>query len=578
MARDPDDGAAFVFDLVDDDAADPGATRTIGIDDRDRPDDGEGGDGDGDGGPAGPGEGPDGLPAGGPASGGQALTWRRAAPVLALVAVALGTGLGVDAARDAARMDRMREVPGGVADLSVPLGEEWSWSGKVDVGEGTTDVAVLGDALVFESDGELVALDPATGEEAWTVVLGEGAECGPTVSPVWDDPVTPALVCLQERGQDTEVFVVGPDGEASRPRLLDAADTREFGPPHTGPDGTVLRARRAGPGTQVPSDVRCDTSGECSGSITNGRDLVLRAEDAVTGEERWRVTIPFRPTEATLCTSTFGSAWGSSGNRIHLIGQLAPDAFGARVRADLVNVEGCGVQAAVTASGVLLGSRLEPGSSVVGRLGSGGYLGMSWDDVARTLMYAADGTTVGEVAGYVITPKATDQVGADTLLAIDEPRRRLAAHDADGSARWDIALQSGGQEFLAQVGETAVITSGAGTVRGLDLATGEERWLWDGSDPDEETDGGYFGTAYVVQAFTDGEVVLLLAEGSGTVARGMVALDAGTGELLWEEAGGARTMLDPHDGDVVRQGVTGDLIAVDGHLLEVGSLGVRGLG
>ena len=568
MARDPDDGAAFVFDLVDDDAADAGATRTVGVNDRDRPADGADGNDDG----------TDGLPAGAPAAGGQVLTWRRAAPVLALVAVALGTGLGVDGARDAARMDRMREVPGGVADLSVPLGEVWSWSGKVDVGEGTTDVAVLGDALVFESEGELVALDPATGEEAWAVGLGEGAECGPTVSPVWDDPVTPALVCLQERGRYTEVFVVGPDGAASRPRLLDAADTREFGPPHTGPDGTVLRARRTGPETRLPSDVRCDTSGECSGSVTNGRDLVLRAEDAVTGEERWRVTIPFRPTEATLCTSTFGSAWGSSGNRIHLIGQLAPDAFGARVRADLVNVEGCGVQAAVTASGVLLGSRLEPGSSVVGRLDSGGYLGMSWDDVARTLMYAADGTTVGEVAGYVITPKATDRTGADTLLAIDEPRRRLAAHDADGSARWDIALQSGGQEFLAQVGETAVITSGAGTVRGLDLATGEERWLWDGSDPDEETDGGYFGTAYVVQAFTDGEVVLLLAEGSGTVARGMVALDAGTGELLWEEAGGARTTLDPHDGDVVRQGVTGDLIAVDGHLLEVGSLGVRGLG
>ncbi|MFJ3402928.1 PQQ-binding-like beta-propeller repeat protein [Promicromonospora sp. NPDC090134] len=571
MAHDPDEGAAYVFDLVDDDAAEPGvllgATPAGGTDGQEPADGRAGADGAG-------------AWAGGPApSGGQVVTWRRAAPLLALLAVALGTGVAVDGARDAARMERMRDVPGGVADLSAPLHETWAWQGKVDLGEGMTDVAVLGGDLVFESEGELVALDPATGEESWTVELGAGPECGPTVSPVWDDPRTPALVCLQERGRETEVVVVRPGGATSAPRLLPAADTARYGQPHTGPDGTVLRALRVGPETPLGEDVRCDESGDCTGQIVDGRDLVLRAEDAVTGEERWSVTVPFHATEAGRCTSTFSAAWGSSENRIHLSGQLAPEAFGARVLADLVNVEGCGVQAAVTSSGVLLGSRLEPGSSVVGRLDSGGYLGMTWDDVTRTLLYDADGATTGEISGYVIDPRSTDEAGPATLLAIDEPRRRLSAHEADGTARWDIALQSGGQEFLAQVGETAVITTGAGTVRGLDLATGEERWTWDGSDPDVTAEGGYFGTAYVAQAFTDGEVVLLLAEGNGSVARGMVALDAGTGEVVWDEAGGGPgTTLDPHDGDVVRQGVTGDLIAVDGHLMEVGSVGVRGLG
>ncbi|MFI2361634.1 PQQ-binding-like beta-propeller repeat protein [Promicromonospora sp. NPDC019610] len=576
MAREPDEGAAYVFDLVDDDAAEPGvlrgAARAGGTDGQEPADGRPGADGTDPGGA--------GAWAGGPApSGGQVVTWRRAAPVLALLAVALGTGLAVDGARDAARMERMRDVPGGVADLSAPLDETWSWQGKVDLGEGMTDVAVLGGDLVFESEGELVALDPATGEESWTVDLGGGPECGPTVSPVWDDPRTPALVCLQGRGRETEVVVVRPGGATSAPRLLPAADAARYGQPHTGPDGTVLRARRVGPVLPLGEDVRCDESGDCDGQIVDGRDLVLRAEDAVTGEERWSVTVPFRSTEAAQCTSTFSAAWGSSENRIHLRGQFATEAFGARVRADLVNVEGCGVQAAVTSSGVLLGSRLEPGSSVVGRLDSGGYLGMTWDDVTRTLLYDADGATTGEVRGYVITPKSTDEAGPATLLAIDETGRRLSAHEADGTARWDIALQSGGQEFLAQVGETAVITTGAGTVRGLDLATGEERWTWDGSDPDVTAEGGYFGTAYVVQSFTDGEVVLLLAEGNGSVARGMVALDAGTGEVVWDEAGGGPgTTLDPHDGDVVRQGVTGDLVAVDGHLMEVGSVGVRGLG
>ncbi|MGW2094752.1 outer membrane protein assembly factor BamB family protein [Promicromonospora sukumoe] len=567
MARDPDEGAAYVFELVDDDVAGPGASPApagaVGPDGQEPPGHADGADG------AGP----------PPPPGTPPLTWRRTAPFVALLAVALGTGLAVDGTRDAARMERMRDAAGGVSDLSAPLGESWSWSGKVDLGEGMTDVAVLGDDLVFESEGELVALDPASGEEAWTVELGDGPECGPTVSPVWDDPRTPSLVCLQERGRETEVVVVGPGGATSRPRLLPAADTARYGQPHTGPDGTVLRARRVGAEAPLDPDVRCDASGECVGQISQGRDLVLRAEDAVTGEERWTATVPFRPTDAALCTSTFGAAWGSSENRIHLSGQLAPDAYGARVRADLVNVEGCGVEAALTASGVPLGGRPEQGSSVVGRLDSGGFLGMTWDARVRTTLYDADGATVGDVAGYVISPKTTDGVGPATLLSIDELRRRLSAHDADGAARWDVALQSGGQEFLAQVGDVAVITTGAGSVRGLDLATGEERWLWDGSEPGTDADGGYFGTAYVVQAFTDGQVVLLLAEGNGSVARGMVALDAGTGEVVWEQAGGGPgTTLDPHDGDVVREGISGDLISVDGHLMEIGTLGVRGLG
>jgi outer membrane protein assembly factor BamB len=169
-------------------------------------------------------------------------------------------------------------------------------------------------------------------------------------------------------------------------------------------------------------------------------------------------------------------------------------------------------------------------------------------------------------------------VGPPTLIAIDELGRRMTAHEADGTARWDITLQSGGQEFIAQVGETAVISSGAGTVRGLDLATGEDRWVWDGSSAGSDPDGGYFGTIYVAQAFTDGELVLLLSETAGG-ARGMVTLDAATGEVIWEQTGGgALTTFDPRNGQVVERGISGDLVAVDGHLVEVTSTGVRGLG
>ncbi|PUB28963.1 putative pyrroloquinoline-quinone binding quinoprotein [Promicromonospora sp. AC04] len=555
MGRDPDEGAAFVFDLVDDEAADADAPTSPAGADGDDSQEGE------------------------PPPGGLGPRWRRAVPVVTVLAIALGTGIAVDGVRDAARMERMRDVSGGVTDLSSPLDVMWAWTGAVDLGEGTTDVAVLGDELVFESEGRLVALDPATGDETWTVSLGEDPECGPMASPAWDDPRTPSLVCLQGRVAEREAMVVGPGGATSAPRVLGAADAAEHGLPHTGPDGTVLRGRRAGPASEVDRDVTCDLVGECSGYVRTGRDLVLRAEDAVTGEERWTVTVPFRVTEAVQCTRRFGGEWGGSENRVDLSGQLDPDAFGARVWSDLVNVEGCGVQAAVTPDGVLLGAELEPGTSYMDALGTGGYLGTSWSDVPRTTLYDADGDVVAEVSGYVIVQKSTDESGAAVLLAIDDLGRRLSAYETDGTARWDIALQSSGQEFLAQVGETVVITTGAGTVRGLDLATGEGEWLWDGSTAPGDSDGGYFGTAYVVQTFTDGELVLLLTETDGTGTRGMVALDAATGEMVWEQAGGgAAGVFDPRGGDVLERGVTGDLIAVDGNLLEVSSVGVRRLG
>jgi outer membrane protein assembly factor BamB len=544
MARDPDGGDAFVFDLFDDDA------------------------------PA------DAAPEGSTAPVMPGRTRRIATHAAAVLAIALGTGIAIDGAQDHERMERMRDIAGGVADLSSPLRQTWAWSGVVGPGETTTDVAVLGDVLAVESDDGLVALDPATGAEVWTVPLRADADCGPMVPPTWIDPATESLVCLQGTGGDREVVAVGPDGPTSAPRALDAATARRYGVPHTGPDGTVLRARRVGPPSAVDlSGAVCTSADECTGMITEGRDLVLRAEDAVTGAERWTVTVPFRAVDATQCTRTYGASWGSSQTRLVISGQLAPDAFGARVTADLVDLTGCGVQAAVTPDGTVLGAELEPGTSLVMSLREGGYAGTSFDGVAGATLYAADGDVVGEITGYPRRPRAIDGSEPAALLGVDEPGRRLRAYAADGTPRWDVTLQSGGQDFLAQVGDTAVITTGAGKVRGLDLATGAERWVWDGSDPSAEDDVGYFGNAHVAQAFTDGEVVLLLTEGETGSTQGLVALDASSGAVVWERPGGGTvTSFDPTDRGLVEQGIVGGLVAVDGNLLEVTPRGVRGLG
>jgi len=559
MARDPDEGDAYVFDLVDDDAP----------------------------GDAAPAEAADGASEGHElresmvsASGSPGRKRRTTAQVAAVLAIVLGTGLAVDGVRDSDRMQRMRDVPGGVTDLSAPLAQTWAWSGTVGTGESADDVVVLGDVLAFESDDGLVALDPATGEEVWTVPLRHDADCGPMTTATWTRLAASELVCLQGAGPDREVVVVGPDGATSPPRALGVADTRRHGLPHTGPDGTVLRARRVGP----PSDVdvgtaRCTESGECSGTVRAGRDLVLRAEDAATGEERWTVTVPFRAAPAAQCTRRFGGAWGSSENRLVLTGQLAPDAFGARVKPGHIDVDGCGVQAGVTKEGALLGVDLEPGTGRVTDLDQGGYVGTNFGGVARATLYAADGGVVGEMIGYPMGPRTTDEVEPAMLFGVDEPGRRLRAYDLDGTPRWDITLQSGGQDFLAQVGDTAVVTTGAGSVRGLDLATGEERWTWDGTDSPPGDPGGYFGTVHVAQAFTDGELVLLLTEGDGGGTQGLVALDAGSGAVVWHREGGTQvTSFDPSANGPVDQGIVGALIAVDGHLLEVAPRGVRGLG
>src|SRR5690606_39983026 len=65
-------------------------------------------------------------------------------------------------------------------------------------------------------------------------------------------------------------------------------------------------------------DAVCTSAGECSGTVRTGRDLVLRAEDAVTGAERWTATVPFRSADAVQCTATYDAAWGGSASRIVL--------------------------------------------------------------------------------------------------------------------------------------------------------------------------------------------------------------------------------------------------------------------
>jgi hypothetical protein len=561
MARDPDEGGAFVFDLVDDELAGGGAPSASGRD------------GLADGGPDG-GD-PDGVvPEAGGAPPLDALgrRLRTLAPVAAMLAIALGTGFAVDGMRDAARIERIREMPGGVVDVSAPLEEVWAWEGQVgaeDSMEGFATADLQG-VLAFRSEGALVGLDPASGERAWSVPLGEDPECGPLAYPGMERLATSSIVCLQGAGAAREAIAVGPGGVVSEPRALDAADDRRYGTPRPGPDGTVLRAKRIGPESAMDvGDARCAVlTGECSGTVEAGRDLLLRAEDAATGELRWSVTVPFRATAAGNCTSWGGFPWGGW-EELSADGALAPDVFGAQIGAGIVDLWGCGIWAAVTADGVPLRTDAVPGSATVFAVGNGGYATTTFDRAEseggeRTTLFDSDGDVVGEIPGYATGPQATDGADAATLLGYGESGYRMLSYEADGTERWDVAVQEGSPEFLAQVAGTMVTASWTGSVHGFDLATGEERWTW---EPGEIPEAASFGNGYASKAFTDGRFVLLLLH-SEAGSTELASLDVTSGESAWDWT----------TADVVSLEQDASLISVDGHLLAITPQSIRGLG
>ncbi|MEU4360832.1 PQQ-binding-like beta-propeller repeat protein [Promicromonospora sp. NPDC023987] len=554
MARDPDQGGAFVFDLVDDDTADLDAPLA-------RSGTAAGSD-------------PDGaeIDTGEPAPSAELGRRARAlAPVAAVLAIVLGTGFAIDGLRDDRRMERMRDVPGGVVDVSSPLEETWAWEGAVGSplvtaqGRGN-DVALLGDLLAFQSGRELVALDPATGDEAWVIPLGSFPDCGPTGAAGWDEVTTPTLVCLTGSPEAREAMVIGPDGVIAGGRPLDAADERRYGHARPGPDGLVLRAKRVGPEPAEGSgDAECTESWECTGTVESGRDLEVRAEDAVTGEERWTATVPFRPTPAEQCNNWSGISWDSADSAMDLDEMIDTDSFGAQFTGGLVQLHGCGVTAGLTSGGEVLGLETEPGAGGVISLRAGGYIEYEYDDDGvRTTLYASDGGVVDEVDGYVSEPGALDSPEPGALLAFGGEESRLRAYGTDGTMLWDAAALDGAQVFIAQVGGSAIVGSWSGAVYGLDLANGEERWTWGDPDPNDEGPGDLF----VTRGFTDGRSVLLVTHG-GAGASGLVALDALSGELLWERPGST---------DLDEAGFMNGMVAVDGNLLEITPQGVRGLG
>lgn len=558
MAGDPEEDDAVVFDLVDDDAVAgevpsghaPAARAGAAGADLD----------------GAPGSSADETSLGQSLLGGAlGAQLRLLAPVAAVLAIALGTGYVLDGVREAARIDAIREVGGGVVDVSAPLAERWEWAGAVGSGAfgaegGPAQVAALGDLLVFVSDGDLLALEPASGAEAWAIPLGEDPECGPTGYPGRVPIATATVVCVSGPRADREVIAVGPDGVPSAPRALDPADLARYGSARPGPAGTVLRAERAGPGSAPDrGDARCATPDECTGTVESGRDIVVRAADAVTGEERWTVTAGFVATPAAACTTRRNRTWDGTISSVSA-DVLDREAFGARIGTGHVDLYGCGANASITAEGALLRGVGEPGDGLIAGLTTGGYVASTYGSTTHNTLYSADGEAIAELVGHAFEASVVDGVG--TLLGADENGSRLHAYEPDGTPRWAGAAGSRFVWFAAEVGDTAVLLADDGGVHGLDVATGHERWVWTPAERAE--DAAPWNES---QVFTDGRHVLLRLpdEARGAV---LVSLDVASGERVWDAA----------LADVLHLRQSTSLVAVDGNLLAVARDGVRGIG
>lgn len=485
--------------------------------------------------------------------------------VLTAAAVAIGvvTVAAVDLVRDHRRAELMRTSPVGVESLAHPPVETWAvrfdTSGEHGEGIPTDQQLVIMDGLlvvppataqsyrvdpasglaepVLPGFEEVVAIDPAEGSVAWRVPLGERPTCGPTGFDA--STSTEVLVCVHGADDAREVVTIAPDG-STRTRSAELAEGEHVFP---GPDGTAVRTVRTG---DPAEEEGCDVSGTCSsGYLTPGRDVLVTAEDAGTGAERWTSVVEFDPMNSMSCQGTPDSGdWPTADSATD------PDVVTVSAGAETVAVDGCGVSATLSASGVrldLVGGAGLTAPAWVTEIGPGRFaVEAKW---LGTTVVDETGRTLHTLDGSIRTDATSPDAPADLwFVKATTAETGFEAVREDGSVAW--SERYGRSALLA--GRDVVVVNRGNRVVGLERATGAELWSWSGDGLTE---------MIPLRTLTDGETVALEylpRDGSGEGL--LVTLDLDTGKQLWHMP------------------MTGPAIAVDGHIVEFTPEGVRGLG
>ncbi|MFC8943148.1 PQQ-binding-like beta-propeller repeat protein [Streptomyces griseoincarnatus] len=483
-------------------------------------------------------------------------TWMIAAAVVAAVAV---TGVSVDLVRDHRRAELMRTSSIGVASLAGPPEETWTVPFDVPAGQDSgmsrdPEMVVMDGLLVLppastqdyrvDSPGAMfaalpgftgiVAIDPGSGEVAWRVPVEENPVCGPAG---YDASVSAeVLVCVHGPADAREVLAIAPDG-TTRSRPADLAEGEQVFP---APDGMVVRTVRTG---DPIGHIACDESGNCPPrSLDEGRSLLVTAEDAGTGAERWTSTVEFDPTFSDSCLMLPEGVASSSDDPV-----TDPDLTTVDVGAESVTVGGCGVSATLSADGVRLDLAADATSQAwVTELGSGRF---AVQGLAReTVVVDAAGNPLQTLDGWAQSGVTSPDAPDDLWFVTQPSGSGVSAVREDGSVAW--TEQHGTRVTLA--GRDVVVVDRGKRLVGLDRATGAELWTWTNDDPR--------GLANF-RTLTDGETAAVqYLPNDGTAKGVLVALDLATGEELWDVP------------------TAGTAVAVDGHLVEFTSTAVRGLG
>ncbi|MFP3713407.1 PQQ-binding-like beta-propeller repeat protein [Puerhibacterium sp. TATVAM-FAB25] len=524
-------------------------------------------------------------------------------------ALVVSTGVATSVAEQH-RLDRLAASPGGIVDLSAPPTTTWRFAPGADLWpvaqlDGLLVVAEAGGAedpdaaADWRSQARLHALDPENGEERWSLDVAGVRACGTTMSLVAGDvprldPVD-ELVCVQRADDGWAVLVLDGDGEVQAQRALEgvdevspvfgSADSEEGDAVVVTPtaDGGLVRAQRVGERGRQPGLVE---EGEDGTWVPDGavkaRDVHVVVEDAVTGDLRWETTLP---AERVTRDGWYPCAtWSEDGTEP---GPLEDGTLQVTAGATMLSLAGCGMDAQLTPDGVRL-DRDWPAEgddaperdetvrteAVVATVG-GGYavpsrLGSRDDDDAAErdgeawTLLGADTAVVGELAGPLMDPWASD--GTDAGVALSPSGGRLVAQAADDAERaWDAELASP-VGVLAQAGGTVLAMGQDSRMVALDARTGAELW----SSHVGTGSGDVFGAgtemgAYVHAVYTDGHRAVVVTPGwsDGGSGAEWTAYELRTGDVAWRQ--------DMRDGYAL-------VLPIDGHLVRWDGATVEGLG
>lgn len=466
---------------------------------------------------------------------------REAVVAGAVVVVAVGAWGVTTMVHEHQRQERLLAAPGGVLSLAQPLATRWT--ADTDAADAT---AFMPGLVVVRRGTALVALDATNGEERWQVEAGGSPACGQWWGRGTAGAADPLVCWSGPNATDATVTVVHVDGTAQTRALVGRVDAAAG----TADGGLVVAERVGTPPPTPDAHVSSMPGGGYSveGSVGQGQDVVLRLEDASTGQVHWERTVPFRPVADAITCGVAVRETDSGEQATVDLAQVSVVAY-----PDLVVVDGCGIRGAFALDGTPMSDPSASAWSWAEPYVDGGVLeqvgAYTPDSAVTSLLHGPDGAGVTTFSAPVLQPWATDGATSDLVLT-GSGGVPLQGRGRDGTLRWqsvhtytDVLVRTAGV-VLAQRGDLALA--------GLDPRTGAELWARDDVLSDDPTAGRY---DYVRSAFTDGAIALLaVMHDDPDGATELVAVDLSTGGVRWR--------TDAPDGWPT-------LLAVQGHLVEV---------